>query len=358
MRVLHLAWLLVGMVSVNAQVDTAPKVHKGEGLSDVDRDALLSKLNAIKDASDAKIDARFAVAIGAFNGALQSEEAALAFYIQCTEKISFIDEHKKNREFREWLKAKEAEFSKTSFRRALRVQLQWLILTLKAASERTERKTLVGPAQQIVDAVVNGSAGLDSPEAQAILGQSVLSSVFAKTYRLEDVKTKKWPLAPGNIVQIYEQIILPPVRTPKTLMQLRASWLNRIEQEIKLKEVTTGGTGGGEKGPDGKPVKRTIGMAEDMKSSEFKKFVAVEVPNLQWKMEVDLFQSGDEKAASVRMLNHIQQHLSFPAATEWTIQFQKLLTEQETPEKNNPKGEKNNPKGLEKTEQEIPMERE
>ncbi len=82
------------------------------------------------------------------------------------------------------------------------------------------------------------------------------------------------------------------------------------------------GRGKNDKGDKGD---RKIGMASDMKGPEYERFLIETVPELQWQMEVDLFRSGDESGAAMRMLGHLEKHLNHKSARDWGEQFKNLL---------------------------------
>ena len=153
---------------------------RADALSDADRESLLENLEKLRESANAKVDARFRVALAAFREAIGSDDAAIELYLNCMEKVNFEDQQKKPADFREW-KRKEAEkLSDPGLRLALRQQLRWLVLTLQAASEKADRAKLAVDAQEIVDSILRESGKLKNQ--QAILNQAVTSSVFARAY--------------------------------------------------------------------------------------------------------------------------------------------------------------------------------
>lgn len=79
------------------------------------------------------------------------------------------------------------------------------------------------------------------------------------------------------------------------------------------------------KGDKGDKGDRRIGMASDLKGPEHERFLLEVLPDLQWQMEVDLFRSGDESGAALRMLSHIEKHLNHRSARSWGAEFKNLL---------------------------------
>ena len=282
---------------------------RSEPLSSADREALLESLEKLRENADTKVDARFRAAIAAYREAMSTDESAMDFYLKCIEKVNFVDQEKKNADYRDWKRKEGDKLSDQGYRLALRYQLRWLILTLQASSEKAKVVELATEAQEIVDGVFRDADRLGN-HAQ-MLGQAVTATVFAKTYEIGNLENDKWPLSPIQLEPIYGQVIFPQLRRPERLDSLRAAWIKRIQQE-GIKEESMSGNGGGKKnGP---------------RTPDNDRFMVETLPNLQWQMEMDLFRSGDEGGAAVRMLAHIEKHLTHKSAREWGEQLKDLLS--------------------------------
>lgn len=299
-------------------------------LSDADREALLENLDKLQDDADSKVDAKLRIAIAAFRNGLGNDESTMELYMNCLEKVNFTDQQKKAADFREWKRKESDKLSDTGLKLALRIQLRWLILTLQASSENADPTKLAGEAMQIVDSVFQNAEKLNNQEG--ILGQSVLSSVFARAYDINHLKLEKWPASPIQLENIYGDLIMPPLRSASHLPQLRSTWIKRIQQETAKAEYWQGGGGGRNRDPREGP--KRVAPTDSTQSPEYVRFIENELPKLQWDMEVDLFRSGDQNGASVRMLSHLQKYLSHPSAKEWSQQFRALLI----PNPNTPAG--------------------
>lgn len=294
---------------------------QAEILSDSDREALIENLDKLKEAAESRIDARFRVALAAFRNALNNDEAAKELYLNCVEKVNFNDQQKTAGDFREW-KRKEAErMSDPGLKLALRYQLSWLVLTLQAASEKPDRAKLADDAQGIVDSIFRDPEKLQNQEQ--LLSQPVTSSVFARAYDINSVKAEKWSLSPVQLEQIYTDILLPSFRQPDRLDGLRTVWMKRIQQEGAKAQFWS----------NNKKDDKRIGMASAMRPPEYEKFIEETLPKLQWAMEVDLFNHGDQKGAAIRMLAHMEKYVAHPSVREWGQEFRTLLapTSPQTP---------------------------
>ncbi len=304
MRVLPL-FLCLAVLSVTAVA---------EPLSSADRETLLDSLKKLRGTVTERTDARFRAAVTAYRSAMLSESAAVELYLKCVEKANFDDLHKKAAEFREWKKKEDARISEPSMHRALMHQLRWLVLTLQAASEKADLEKLAPEGQQVIDDLFNDGATLATQ--QELLRQQVTHTVFARAYKIDAVKLEAWPLSPLELGAFYEQVQFPLCRTSGDLKALRACWMKRIHQEGLLYEPLAAKSKG-----NGRSI-----APEASRPPTLEKFLTETQPELQWQMEVDLFHCGDQRAAAVRMIAHIENHLTHSRARQWSDEFKALLT--------------------------------
>lgn len=290
-------------------------------LSEADREALLERLEKIREDASSKVDARFRTAIAAYRSAMSSDNAALELYLKCEEMVNFDEMKRKSGDFREWKRNNDERLSDADFKMALRQQLRWLVLTLEAASEDPDRDKLAVEAAVILDSILSQAKDLSAH--RGVLEQAVTSSVFARAYEINSLKIENWPLSPVQIQPIYEQVLLPPLRRQDRLAALKASWDKRMIHESTIADQWSGKPGEEKK--------------QGVRSPEYDKFVADTLPKLQWASEVDLFKAGDERGAAVRMLAHIEKNITHPEAPKWAGDFTGLL--QKEPEANPPSGE-------------------
>ncbi len=298
-----------------------------EALSDADREALLGNLEKLKENVESKSDARIRTAIAAFRSAMGSDEAAKELYLNCTKRVNFEEQQRKAQDFREWERREGERIGDPGFAGALRLQLRWLVLTLEAAPERADRTKLTGEAQQIVDSIFSNADKLKGQEGT--LSQPVMGTVFARAYDVGHVKVENWPMSPVQLETVYSQLLLPPLRRPSALPELRAAWIRRIQQESAKAEhwppVQQGRDQRGERDD------RRGGGTDPAQAAAFTKFLEETQPKLQWEMEVDLFRNGDESGAAMRMLAHLQKYMAHPSAPEWGQQFKDLLKPKAAP---------------------------
>lgn len=188
-----------------------------------------------------------------------------------------------------------------------------------------DRDQLASDAQNVVDAIFSDPEKLRGQERT--LSQSVTSSVFARAYDIEAVKVDNWPLSPIELSQIYSDILLPPYQKPSSTSQLRAVWIKRIQQEgAKVEHMAEDRRRNGGNNRNEEREDKKIGMASALRPPEVERFIADTVPKLMWDMEMDLFTYGDQAGAAVRMLAHLEKHITHPSAREWGEELRKVLT--------------------------------
>ena len=283
----------------------SPALADEKPLSDIDRELLLEKLKEIQETSNSTVKGRFGVALAAFKKARESDAAAHDLYLNCIEKVRFEDEARKTSEFRDWKKRHKDRTDSAGFRLALRHQLNWLVLSLEAA-QLEDLTSLSGQSISVLEAILRDAEKLKGQER--LLSSPALSSIFADAYGVNNAKPSGWPDAPLKIDEIYEMIVLPPLRTPDSLDALRKGWLKRIEHEGLLLEKWTDG-----------------GNADKDRKPAFDKWLVEGRKDLLWAMEVDLFQSGDQRGAAIRMLEHLKKDLTHKSAPRWISQFTRLV---------------------------------
>ncbi len=283
-----------------------------QSLSEADREALLERLEDLRNAAEGSVEAKLRIALAAYRNAIGDDDAAIDLYLNCTERLNFDEKEKKSSDFREWRRKKADELSDPAFRVALRLQLRWLVLTLMAADKDADRDKLAVEARQVLDSIFSVPDKLRGQEG--VLGDSALSTVFARAYEISHIKVEDWPASPIDVSAIYEDLIMPPLRNPSQVKELQAAWIRRINQEGAMAEIWNTDDGKDKKPANGNP-----------RPDAYEKFVEITRPKLQWEMELDLYDVGDESGAAVRMLALIEKNLGHPSVKAWNRELTELL---------------------------------
>ncbi|MBJ05967.1 MAG: hypothetical protein CMO40_02455 [Verrucomicrobiaceae bacterium] len=293
---------------------TTPLKGDPEKLSALDAQLLLEKIKELREGSNKLVGARYTTAHSAFRSAIQSDSAAHALYLNCVEKVQFEDQQKSGSDFRDWKRRHNDRTDTPAFRRALRHQLNWLLLTLQAASEPTGSDKIWARALDQIDTIFKDAEDLEG--SQQLLRQNVLNTVFAEAYSVDNIDLTDWPTSPLQLEAVYEGLVLPALRSVKTLAELDQAWEKRIVHEGALIQAWD------------KPKK---GLARPEYSAAMEKFLQVRRPDLQWQKEMDFFGVGDQKAASLRMLKHLETHAAHRDCAKWIGEFQAAVKGQIAP---------------------------
>jgi hypothetical protein len=295
-------------ICLSALLFLAPLLH-ADPLSQADREALIEKLDALRDNAREKALTKIGSAAAAFRAGMASDEAAVKLYLECIEKVDFADRQRSSQEFREWKRRQDDRLKDEGLRRGLRHQLRWLVLSLEAAEAGDKRDALAGRAAEAVDSIFSNPEQFGGNVGA--LREPVTNTVFARAYNLGGAKLENWPLSPLEVSAVFEQILFPPLRKEGKHDELRTQWAKRIRYEGILREHWSGGEAGRGKG--------------DERSPEYEKFISETLPDLRWQMEVDLFKAGDQKRAALNMLEHIEANVTHTKARDWAEVFRTLV---------------------------------
>ncbi len=238
-------------------------------------------------------------AVDAFRAASASNKSAYEFYLACSKELKFTRADARESEYREWRERQESRLKNDESMTALRLQLQWLVITLRYA-EGVELETLIPEVETFVSNIVANSEELGS--ANRILMEPVNRTIFAEAYELnQSLKIENWAYAPGNYQDVYNTVILPFYREEKPDL-LPAAWDKKIQLEKYLIEST----------------KEDDKIAMD-------KWVNEKTPRLYWAKSTDIFQHGHENQAITTMMGILRQQSDHPDATRWIQQLKNLL---------------------------------
>jgi hypothetical protein len=203
-------------------------------------------------------------------------------------------------------------------------------MTLEAAEKPDKIGDLAPRASEALAAIFDNPDQFDG-NAEA-LHTPVTSTVFARAYSLGSIKPDKWPLSPMEIAPVFEQVILPPLRAKANFDAMREQWQRRIRYEGVSRQSLHGGGDGGGGGRGGRGEREKEKPKHDEPNPDYEKFISEIQPEMVWQMEVDLFKSGDQKRSALKMMEHIENHITHPKAREWGQQFRTLIDPPKTPE--------------------------
>lgn len=308
MKILHL--LLFGLVSLPAQELT---------LTEADRQALLEKLEEVRQEGTERASIREGDALTAFRNAVSSDKSSFALWIKCAEKVLFLDEKRDGQAFREWKRGQGDRLDSEPFHRALRHQLSWLLLAMEAGRPAVDDKSaneisakavaridaILADAKVLKERVVSVNNARNTIPAFAVIEEDVFKTEFAQAFPVS--APTGWPTSPLKIREVYEMVVLKPYFEMKDYESYRSAWMKMIAQiaeftEMKGREADTGG-----------------------KSADFEKFVSDSRPQLRWELEKKIFEMGDQRTAAKNMIALLDEYSGHEDELLWASELQQLL---------------------------------
>lgn len=305
---MHMAFHFSLLVVATAALCSIQTLSAEVGLlSEGDRQALLEKLKELQAGAGGRAEKRAGNALTAFRSAAGSDDRAHELYLSCVEKVRFEDEKKSAQDFREWKRRHKERDDGPGFRRVLRHQLNWLLLTIEANQASKDSKgELSTRAVAALDAIL-GDEELE-PKQFKTLEQDVTKTVFALAYGVSS--EKKWPVSPVKLEDVYKNHVLPPLAEKKEVGAYRTAWNKWILQEAKLREAKSRSPEKGER------------------SAAFERFLAEKRPQMLWDLEKAVYEMGDQKGAALAMLAHLEKFSGHKAEVQWTNDFMDFLEPQ------------------------------
>lgn len=271
-----------------------------DSLSEEEVEGILGQLAVIEDEHNGNRVSLRTSAVRAFETAAASDKAAYEFYLQCHKELKFDAKDASFSDFRAWRERNEERIKSKSNLSALRLQLQYLVLTMKAA-EGVDRETLVPELESFVANIVSHSKDLER-SGMTTLEESVKTSIFAEAYKLnKSLEVSNWCFEPGNFGDVYAKTIFPFMRSehPESLAD---AWDRRISLSKDFVMIT-----------------------QEENQFELDKFQTERLPELNWQKASDLYQNYSSKQGAQSMLTLLRGNPSHTSLKNWLDQFRELL---------------------------------
>ncbi|MES2705981.1 MAG: hypothetical protein V4726_05195 [Verrucomicrobiota bacterium] len=269
-----------------------------------------------------------------------SNEKAFNLWQDSTKEVDFDQKGKTATEFMDWKRTKAKDLAiNDNFCASIRLQAQFLALALLDSHAETpaQRLNVMTEANLYLDAVAKAcdkheglaksilasimDVALDPDrevtmsnleeslkqvrEAAAALGGDIMESLLAKNLKPEScignhvISAKN----PGNLDEIYEQLVMRPLRDKKDSAGLAAAWNRRISQ--------------------------TAALAKATKVKELTERYSIEkLPVLKWLQARDQWRSGQAEAGAASMLTVIRENPGHKACPEWMSELRNMATAQ------------------------------
>ena len=269
-------------------------------LSRPEINGILQELTNIEDVLSGKRVSLRTNAVQAFEAASSSEKAAYEFYVQCHKVLNFDAKDASFSDFRAWRERDEKRTKTKENIAAMRLQLQYLVLTMKAA-EGVKKEFIIPELESFVANIVNHTEDLGS-NGMRTLNKSVKTTIFAEAYKLnKSLEIENWCFEPGSLGGVYEKSVFPYMRS-EARDNLGAAWDRRIQLE-----------------------KRTILITRKDNEYELNKFETEKLPQLHWQKANDIYLNFSQKQGSQSMLALIKSNPNHTSLKSWVEGFRELL---------------------------------
>jgi hypothetical protein len=273
--------------------------------------------------------------------AMSGNEKAFNFWLDCKKEQDFDMKGKTATEFSEW---KRTQIKTTGTNDAacagFRLQIHFLMLVVldsHAGTPAQQAEVAAGAAaylealtafcekeenlaKGIMGSIMNTGADPNEAvtadniqetlakvrEASSALGGDVVDSIFAKHLKLDgSVKQKNGSVSnAGNIDEIYDALILEPLRKKKDAAGIAAAWTRRIEQTARVAKATK------------------VDEIEE-------EYAEVKVPAMKFSMYRDQWTAGQQKQAGAAMMALISANPTHQDSNDWMEELKRLTSSAE-----------------------------
>ena len=268
-------------------------------------------LDAIKDLKGQVQEQRYGIhasAIKAFRAAAASTTSAYDFYVKCYKEMNFTRKGARESEYLEWKKKNRDYLRSREHSEARRMQLQYLVLTLRAAqfTKKEQYYSIIPELTTLIDNALSAYPHLGS--SRKILHADAVGSTFARVYDLQSTmkRNKNWGRSPMDIDGIYDRTILPMYRSKEKLAELSAAWDKRIAQRIRM-----------------------VGALGNSESES--KFTRDTLPRLKWAKNMDLLRGGKQRTALTAMVSLVRSNPEHDNIDEWIEELEGYLSGENSP---------------------------
>ena len=324
MRSLRLSTVVLTLTAAAAPLFAQPR-----DAPPVDTANLLKELHRLKDAQAAQSKQTRQTALQQVNAAAGNAERATAMWEEAVRAVQFQGAAKENSAFREWKEKDGEALSGPLARNAVRLYFIWLSITMQ--------RDAGAEVKDLLPQVVNYTRELTADEAAAdaledsikhekeqaagrrpvqqrkasdaevkrmhdhILRRALGSSPIVQWLKLEDfINVDKWEQQPGDLDGIYNQIVLPELRTMRDPRVLDY-W------DLKLKK-------------EGEAAAKTK-LAFDVE-----KFNSTRRPALLWSRAQDMLAIGQKNRAVGEMFALIRSNPQNPDLPNWIATLEAVLS--------------------------------
>jgi len=258
------ALLLCPLVLSAQQAATAPTAGEAPKLTIEQIANITKQLDQIETQITKNRTDSMGGALSKFKQAMAGDKELLDLYLACYKLENFDRKDLKQADFQDWKDRNDAQLKDKDFLIGLRMQLEYLILSVQAQDTK-DMGTIIPTLQAYIPKAINAieetvkrnaSGAVEDknknpnnnnrprqggPGAQVLnmlRGGNVRNTVFSKAFQLDDfLKKDDWEYEPMNIAGVYTKVIFPYYEEKKPA-EIPALWETRITAELVLRKAT------------------------------------------------------------------------------------------------------------------------
>ncbi|MEM7383946.1 MAG: hypothetical protein AAF514_03290 [Verrucomicrobiota bacterium] len=294
-------------------------------LTDKELKDILESLEKIRGQLRERNRTSYDKATKTFQTAAGSPVKAYDFYLRCRKELDFKQKDLREADWRTWRESNVSWLRSSYHMKARQLQLQYLILTIKA-SMTDDLASLVTPLTSFVDDVTKLEA-----KGYQYLNESINDCHFARAYQLTNIlQPAGWSMTPLDIENIFESTIFPILRKKKD-PRLPGAWDSLIRSLTKLAEMEDISVNKDERAERLSNRKRRGGTSRRQSTkkyaSKIEEFREEKLPEIRWEMCEDLLAHEFQDTAIRRMLETIKDHSKHRDVNQWMVTLEKALND-------------------------------
>lgn len=307
-------------------------LHAEQDAPPVDVNAMLKQLHTLRDQQAVQERTAKQAAIQTLTAAAGSTERAVKLWEDAVQATQMDGAGREAAQMRQWKDTEGELFKEREVQNAVRLHLNWLVITLQRSNGATVKDLLptiinyskdlladqammealddtikkekaAGPAGPGPRRGGNQSAKDDQATRKthdAILNKNINNSIVVQWLKLGDfITVDKWEGNPGNFDGIYGKIVQPELRNQKD-PHLMDYW------DLKLKKEADAAT-------------------KTKLSFEVDKFNTMRRPALLWSRAQEYTYLGQKNRAVTEMFNLIKTYPTHPDASDWVVALENVL---------------------------------
>lgn len=326
--------LMTAGMAVSMQIQALAQSAPTPLLTEDQVSNILKQLDQLEGQITQNKSESLSAALSACRIGMSGDKEALDLFLNCTKLENFDKRNLKQTDFQDWRDRNMDRLKEPEFLAALRLQLEYLALTIQAQSADTPEKmaphvtslmAFMPKVQSTVQSSMRykasgqveeksqakgGNAPRPRPGGQSSilsrLQENVTGNVIAKAYRLDEyLKKGDWAYSPGDFNAMYDKVIVPYYLNAKP-DQVPAQLDSKINAELAMKRAT-------------------------LSEAEFLVFQKEQYPQLLWQKATFLWGKKIQPVQSLAdMLRILRENPNHPSAGNWLSALKSAVEKQKS----------------------------